>query len=249
MAGSTGREFDLRQLRVRLAMTGLTGGDGLVLVGVTGGATLRLVLERTGGQKFDSFLMTSAAIGILDLVVFVGYGRRHMGLMTLFAVAGNHLGGVGFVTLGASRNFAVRIVTSAAKELAVLARSRFELLDLVFMTGQTGGRDALAIGDHFGSVRIAVALLAVRQFKMGTSGVTLITEGDDLADRRGMTVVAILTADLGLVRQALGFDVGGRLTVALDAVIVVEFGGSRCRCCHRNGREQKQARQEEKSWP
>lgn len=132
-----------------------------MLVGVAGGTTLLLVFEGTGGQVLSSLFVAGAAIGIPDLVIFVRHGRRHMCLVALFAVAGNHLGGMGFVALRASRNLAVRVVAGAAEEFRVFARGFFELLDLLFVTGQARGSHILAIGDDLGGVRIAVALLAV----------------------------------------------------------------------------------------
>ena len=136
-------------------MARLTGRDDFVLVGVAGGTTLLLMFEGTGGQVVNSLFMAGAAIGILDLVIFVRHGCRHMRLVTFFAIDGNHLGGMGLVALGASRNLAVRVVTGAAEEFTVFARGFFELFDLLFVAGQTRRGHILAIGDDFGGASIS----------------------------------------------------------------------------------------------
>lgn len=76
---------------------------------------------------------------------------------------------------------------------------------------------------------------------------TLTADGDDLTHGWRVAVVAVLTADLGLVRQPFGFDVSRRLTMALDAVVVIQSG--RCRgSCSYDG-EQEHPHKEEHRWP
>lgn len=230
---------------MRFTVTGLTGGDGLVLVGVTVGTSQSAVFERTGRQFLCCFLVTGATVGILDLLILVGHGRRFMGLMTFFTITGHHLGGMGFVTLGAQGDLAVRIVTGAAVELGVFARGFLELFDLLFVAGQAGGGHCLAKSYDLGSVRIVVTLFTVWQLEMGGAGVTLTADGDVFTHRWRVAVVTVLTADCRLVGQALSLNVGRGLAVTLDAVAVVKFGGSRGRCCHRGCREEQQSGQKE----
>lgn len=205
---------------------------------------MSLVFERTGGKKINRFFVTGPAIGILDLLILVSDSFRHMSLMTLFAVAGYHLGGMRLVALGASRDFAVRIMTAAAEELAMLAWSLFELFDLFLMTGQARCGHIFPVGNDLGSMRIAVTLITVRQFEMGAAGVALAADGNNFANSRGVAVMAVLTTDLGFVCQTLGVDVRRRLAVAFDAVVIAKFGRRGWRCACSNGREQEEPRNE-----
>ena len=106
-----------------------------MLIFVTESAGLVLMLGLACGKLIERGFMASAAILVRN-AVGIGDHFRHVGLMTLRALRGRHIGGVRFMALSAFRLFAVNRVTLRTGKSAVLARMLTQLLNLGFVTGQ-----------------------------------------------------------------------------------------------------------------
>ncbi len=216
--------------RVRCAVAALALWYHLMLCLVTGYAAQVLVLESTGREKLIGCLMASGTV-LGRCLVAVRHCQRHMGLVALLAVVLSHLFGVWLMALYALRDLSMRIVAEGACKSCVLALVFTQLYDLLRVTGQTGVCDVASHLDIQWSMRIAVATIATCKLEVRLPFMTLAAERDDFLDSGRMSVVAILTADSGLVLCAVCSDVGRCLGVTFCTVVVRQFWPLCCRLC------------------
>ena len=118
------------------------------------------------------------------------------------------------VTLGAERNFAMNIVAETAGKGAVFALNLLQFDDLLGVAGETLVGDVVGEFDDLRCMRVVVAAQAAGQIVVGLTGVALAAYGDNFLNRWGMTGMAILAADTGLVSAAVCSDIrrSGRVT-------------------------------------
>ena len=143
-----------------------------------------------------------------------------MGLMAFLAISGSLLGKMRFVALGASRNLAVSAMARTAEERGMLALVFTQFSNLTGVAGQTGvGNVAECYDERRMGVRMAAG--ASSQFVMWFSFMALAAERDDLACRGRMPVMTVLAADLRFVLTTCCSNIGRRLAVTFDTVIVL----------------------------
>ena len=210
-------------------MAALALGHHLVLCLMAGHAAQLLVLEFAGHEQVVSLLVTGGAVPGWCFIT-IGDVLRHVCLVTFLAVSRGLLGEVGFMALGAIRDFAVNVVARAAEERRMFAFVITQLDDLAGMAGQAGVGYVSTEFYVAWCVGIRVAAKAAGQLEMRFSFVALAAERDDLPCCGRVPVVAVLAADLRLVFAACRGDVGRRLAVTFDAVIIEQFRGLSRRC-------------------
>jgi hypothetical protein len=217
---------------VRHAVAILAFRHHLVLLLVTGYAEQGFVLGLAGDEHVVCFCVAGRAL-LGRCVSSVHDILRLVSLVALLAVAGALVSRVSLVALRALRNLAVDIVAERAGELGVLARICLQLCDLRGVAGEARISDITTEKDLFRLVRILVALETAAEFVVRLPFVALAAEGDDLPDCRRVAIVAVLAGYLCLVSSTLGFDVGRRLCMTLDAVGAGQCNCRFCRCCRR----------------
>lgn len=229
MASSTRSKAGHHGIRMRLAMARLASRNHLVFIGMAESTAQRLMLEGAGREQVVSTLVAAGAVLIDHSVVIIGNSRRHMSLMTLFAVSSDHLWTVGFVTLGALGNFGMNIVARAAVKFAMLARRRLQLFDLIAVAGQTWLGNRLAEGDDLGCMGIGVAPQTIFQREVRRSGMALTTLRNIVLHCGSMAVVTVLTTDLRLMRHPFGLDIGRGLGMTLDTIGILQLWRDCCK--------------------
>ena len=159
------RELSHHGRRVTVAVTILALRYHLVL-GLMAGCTCQFAMFKlTCGKKIKRFLMAGGAIFGRRLVV-IGYVFRRMRLVAFFAVGNRLVGGMGFVALGAERNFAVAVMAEAAGQGGMLTLVVAQFDDLSGVTGYAGISHVIAIGNIKRCVRVFMTAYTCRQFVM-----------------------------------------------------------------------------------
>lgn len=213
------------------AMAVLALGYHFMLALVAGYAQQLAVFGGACLQQIGCCFVTCRTVSIRQLCR-ISYHIRHMGLMAVLALCGGHFGRVWFVALGTLGNLAVNIVAERAVERRVFALIIPELLDLGIMTGKTYVGHIPSKGNIFRFMGVLVAAQAFGQFIVGLAAVTLITLGDRLFDRGGMSHMAVNAGYTGFVSSARSFNVSRWIGVALGAVSIGKCN-CLCRCCCR----------------
>lgn len=226
VAESAFRELGQHSSRVWCAVAALALRHHLVFCLMTGHATQTLVLKFTGRKQFVRFLVTGSAV-LGRYFFIIGNILRHVCLVTLLAVGFGLFGEVRFMALGAFGNLAVSVVARAAEEGGMLALVIAQFDDLAGMAGQTGVSNVIKF-DIERCVWIRVAAVAGGQLVVRFSFVALAAERDDLSCCGRVPIMTILAADLRLVFASCRSDVGRRLAVTFDAVIIQQFRDLNC---------------------
>jgi hypothetical protein len=107
-----------------------------------------------------------------------------------------------------------------AGKLGMLAFVIAQLDDLLGMAGQAWAGNVPSHFDVQRRMGIEVAAVAGIQLVMRFPGVALTAERDDLSGCGRVSIMAILTANLGLVFGACRSDVVWSLAVTFDAVFI-----------------------------
>ena len=192
--------------RVRHTVAALTGRNHLVLVLVTGNTQQVPMFCITAGKGLVRTLMA----GGTHLVWRVGRHvnrRRHMGLVTFFALGGGHFRAVRLVTLGTERDLAVNIVAEGTRQRGMLALDLLQLDDLLGMAGQALVSDIVCQLDYLGGMRVGVAAQTVGQVVMSLAGVALAAGRNNLFHQRRVAGMAVLTIETRLVGATIGGDI------------------------------------------
>lgn len=145
-----------------------------------------------------------------------------MGLVTAFAIACGHFGAVRLVALGTERNLAMHIVAEAAGQAGVFALDLLQLYDLLGMTGEALVGDVIGEFDDFRGMRIGVAALTSEKIVVRLTAVALAAGRDDFFNRRRMTGMTILAADLCFVGFARGSNRFRRCGVTFDTIGIAQ---------------------------
>lgn len=225
--------------RMRYAMAALAGRYRFVLVFVAGHTKHILVFGVAAGQHLNLFLVAGHAHLVRSIRSHKDSGR-HMGLVAFFALCGNHISGVWFVALGAERNLAVDIVAEAACQGAVLALNLFQFDDLFRVTGEALISDVVGKFDDLRRMRVVVAAQTAGQVVMSLAGMALATGRYDLFYGRRVAGMAILAADAGFVRTAIGGNISRGCRMALHTVVTGQDRpvcpvGSKGKGCNQQG--------------
>lgn len=163
-----------------------------------------------------------------------------MGLVTTFAISGGHFGAVRFVTLRTEGNFAMSIVTETTGESGVFALDLFQFDDLLCVARNTLVSKVIGKFDNFRSMRIVVAAQTAGKLVVRLVAMTLTTGRNDFFNRRRVTGMAILTADLCFVSAAICSNCSRCCRVTLDTIGI---GQHRSRISRSSGQHRHSSKQ------
>jgi len=126
--------------------------------------------------------------------------------------------GVGLMALETLGNQAVGMMTEGTGLLGVHTGILFELLSLLFMTGQTGTGYVIGQGQVQRLVRIGMAGQAVLKLEMRSAAVTFGTLRDDIFAPWRMLLMTVKAGYGGAMLAAAGAYGGRLLLVTFDTV-------------------------------
>lgn len=223
VACAAGGEFAHHGIRMGNAVAVLALRNHFVFCFMAVGTGDILMLIRAGLQQVVRNVMAGSAEFGRD-VVRIGDRHRHVCLMAGEAIGLDHVIGMGAVTVGAVRNFAMGGMTGGTEKLGMFCRVLTQLVDLFGMAGQTGVGMLVGQGNHQRGMRIGVAAQAVFQFVMVLAGMAHAALGYNVGVLRRMTLVAVDAGNTGLMFHPLFFNgLGGRV-MTLRAVIRAQCG-------------------------
>jgi hypothetical protein len=217
------REFGQHGCGVTIAVTALTLRYHFVFCLMAGDAAQIFMFESSGRQKLRRLFVAGSTIFGRSFIIVSDVLRR-VRLMTFFAVGSGLFGEMSFMTLGAIRNFTMRIVAETAGKSRVLALVVAQFDDLAGMAGETGVSDVIAVGDFERGMGIRMTAHAGCQPVVRFSFVALAAERYDFPGCGGVSVVAVLTADLGFVLAAICGNVIRRFAMTFGAVFKEQLG-------------------------
>lgn len=134
----------------------------------------------------------------------------------------------------------MRIMAETAGKTGVFALDLLQFDDLLSMARNTLIGDVIGHFDNFRSMRIIVAAQATGKLVVRFVAVALAAGRDDFFNRRWMTDMAILTADLCFVGAAIGSNCSRCCRVTFDTIGIDQhrLRISRSGSQHRHSRQQ-----------